>query len=102
MFLSVSTVRSAARSTKGIVRLSSAQRSLITMSDEIRDLLVGILLGDSWVCKIVNLIIYLAFYYLLNISINNTALTLYPCSTLSLIPILIYSEPKLDKASILT
>ena len=51
MFLSVSTVRSAARSTKGIVRLSSAQRSLITMSDEIRDLLVGILLGDAHIVR---------------------------------------------------
>ena len=51
MFLSVSTVRSATRSTKGIVRLSSAQRSLITMSDEIRDLLVGILLGDAHIVR---------------------------------------------------
>lgn len=102
MFFSVSAVRSAARSTKGIVRLSSAQRSLITISDELRDILVGILLGDGLVCKVVKIIIFLASYYLLNINIDSTELALYPCSTLALIPILVYSNPKLDKVSILT
>jgi hypothetical protein len=54
LFLSVSTVRSASRSTKGILRLSSAQRSLITMPDELKDLLVGILLrklGDGHIVR---------------------------------------------------
>jgi len=50
----------------------------------------------------VKLTIYLAFCYLLNISLDNTALTLDPYYTLSIIPVLVYYEPKLDKASILT
>ena len=36
-----------ARSTKGITRLSWLERSLIAMPDEIKDILVGILLGDA-------------------------------------------------------
>ena len=71
------------------------------MTDELKNILVGILLGDGWVCKIVNFI-FLAFYYLLYISIDNTTSTFYSISILSLIPVLVYSEPKLDKAHILT
>ena len=37
----------AARSTKGVTRLSSAERALITIPDETKDILVGILLGDA-------------------------------------------------------
>lgn len=35
-----------ARSTKGII-LSSVERALITLPDEVKDILVGILLGDA-------------------------------------------------------
>ena len=37
----------AARSTKGITRLSSAERVLITIPNGIKDVLGGILLGDG-------------------------------------------------------
>jgi hypothetical protein len=40
-----------ARSTKGIVRLSSAEITLITIPEEIKDILVGILLGDAHIVK---------------------------------------------------
>jgi len=39
------------RSTKGIVRLSSAERTLVLISDEIKDILVGILLGDAHIVR---------------------------------------------------
>ncbi len=51
MFLFISTVRCAARSTKGIERLSSAERALITIPNELRDILVGILLGDAHIVR---------------------------------------------------
>lgn len=38
-----------ARSTKGITRLSSAERALLTLPDEVKDVLIGILLGDAQV-----------------------------------------------------
>jgi len=41
----------AARSTKGIQRLSSAERALITMPDDVKDTLVGILLGDAHIVR---------------------------------------------------
>ena len=39
------------RSTEGISRLSSAQRKLILMPDDIKDVLIGILLGDAHIVK---------------------------------------------------
>src|SRR5437763_378287 len=51
LFFSFTTLGSAVSSTKGIVRLSSAQKAHITMPDELRDLLVGILLGDAHIAK---------------------------------------------------
>lgn len=41
----------AARSTKGIQRLSSAERALITMPEDVRDTLIGILLGDAHIVR---------------------------------------------------
>ena len=40
-----------ARSTKGIIRLSSADRALITLPQEIKDILIGIILGDAHIVK---------------------------------------------------
>jgi hypothetical protein len=39
------------RSTKGIIRLSEAERKLILMPDDIKDVLIGILLGDAHIVK---------------------------------------------------
>ena len=51
-------------STKGIPRLSSADRALIIMPDEIKDIIVGIFLGDALVRKIVyGFSIFLVFFY---------------------------------------
>ena len=51
LLITVSTVRCATRSTKGILRLSSSERALITMPDDIKDILVGILLGDGHIVR---------------------------------------------------
>ena len=39
------------RSTKGITRLSSAERVVITLPNDIKDILVGIMLGDGHIVK---------------------------------------------------
>lgn len=39
------------RSTKSISRLSNAERKLILMADDIKDVLIGILLGDAHIVK---------------------------------------------------
>jgi hypothetical protein len=41
----------AARSTKGIKRLSSVERDLVTIPNDVKDILVGILLGDAHIVK---------------------------------------------------
>lgn len=40
-----------AHSTKGIKRLSKVERALITMPDEVKEILVGILLGDAHIVR---------------------------------------------------
>lgn len=49
--MSAGLVLYAARSTKGILRLSSADRALVTMPDDIKEVLVGILLGDAHIAR---------------------------------------------------
>lgn len=49
--MSASIVFYATRSTKGIIRLSSAERALVTLPDEIKEILVGILLGDAYIAR---------------------------------------------------
>lgn len=39
------------RTTKGIIRLSAAERKLILMPNDIKDVLIGILLGDAHIMK---------------------------------------------------
>jgi len=41
----------AIRSTKGITRLSPAERAQITVPDEVKDILIGILLGDGHIVR---------------------------------------------------
>lgn len=41
----------ATRSTKGIKRLSSHERALIKIPDDIKDVLIGIILGDAHISK---------------------------------------------------
>jgi hypothetical protein len=41
----------ALRSTKGVTRLSSAERILISISKYIKDILVGVLLGDAHIVR---------------------------------------------------
>jgi hypothetical protein len=47
----VSIVFYAARTTKGIIGLSRAERALITLPDEIKEMLIGILLDDGQIVK---------------------------------------------------
>lgn len=47
----VSIVFYATRSTKGIKRLSKSERALITIPDDVKDILVGLLLGDAHIVK---------------------------------------------------
>jgi hypothetical protein len=49
--LSASPVINITRSTKGIIRLSAAERKIIVMPDDIKDVLIGILLGDAHIVK---------------------------------------------------
>ena len=49
--MSASPVINTTRSTKGITRLSAADRKLILMPDDIKDVLIGILLGDAHIMK---------------------------------------------------
>lgn len=46
-----SSVVQAARSTEGIKRLSPSERALIQMPDEIKEILVGLLLGDGHIVR---------------------------------------------------
>ena len=41
----------AARSTKGIVRMSPSERALIKLPDEVKEILIGILLGDGHISR---------------------------------------------------
>lgn len=95
----------AARSTLGVLRLSSAQRALVTMPDDLQEVLVGILLGDCFVVKVAK---FALFSFLFSpflwgiISLEqNTIMSLESCSTLGVIPILSYSMPLTLKALIL-
>ena len=87
-------------STKGIPRLSSADRALVTIPDDIRDILVGILLGDGKVRQVV--FIVLLFLLDINISVqDNLELTLMSIPFAGLTPVFTYSNPKLEKSLIL-
>lgn len=46
-----SSIINSTRSTKGIIRLSAAERKLILMPDDIKDVLIGITLGDAHIVK---------------------------------------------------
>lgn len=85
---------------------------MITIPDEIKEILVGILLGDGLVRKVVNFALLLSlfspFLWDINISLEqNTRLALDPSPILGLIPvlgftpILSYSDPETEKATIL-
>ena len=54
------------RSTKGIKRLSSSERALIKLPDEVKEVLIGILLGDGFVVRVV---LFITLYFILNITI---------------------------------
>jgi len=51
MFFIYTKVLLAARSTKGVTRLSPSERTAIKLPDEIKDILVGILLGDAHIVR---------------------------------------------------
>lgn len=81
--------------------MSSADRGLIEFPDEVKEILVGILLGDAFIVRVV---VFIALYLLLgqiNFNIeDNLELTLM--STPLLTPVLVYSDIKSERISILT
>jgi hypothetical protein len=109
--MSASLVIYAARSTKGILRLSSVDRALVTIPDDLKDVLVGILLGDGLVRIIMRFaLLPCLFSFLLwdiTMSIEDTLLALDSSPVLGLMPIpgfkpiLSYSDPETEKAAIL-
>lgn len=50
-FIPSPVLQAAARSTKGIPRLSSGERALIKLPDEVKEILIGILLGDAHIVR---------------------------------------------------
>jgi hypothetical protein len=92
-----SSVLFAARSTKGITRLSPAERASKKLPDEVKEILIGILLGDAHICGIVvKRLIFFVYYYLFiwflifyKVYINFASLKV------------VYPNPKAQKATIL-
>lgn len=87
----------AVRSTKGITRLSSAERATIKIPDEVKEVLIGILLGDAHICGIVvkKLVFFVHYYFFIwflifyKIYVNFASLKV------------VYLNPKVKKATIL-
>ena len=86
------------RSRKGITRLSLIERASITIPDEIKDILVGILLGDALVRKVVKFVL---ISYLFSLFLSYITISLEENTMLASIPILSYSDPKGQKSAIL-
>lgn len=79
--------------------MSSSERALIKLPDDVKEVLIGILLGDGFVVRVVMLT---AFCFILSINCNieeNLELTLMSAPLFT--PVLIYSDLKSEKSSIL-
>ena len=55
LFFMYSSVLFAAHSTKGIIRLSPTERASIKLPDEVKEVLIGILLDDGHIAVILSL-----------------------------------------------
>ena len=92
-----SSVLFAARSTKGITRLSPTERASIKLPDEVKEVLIGILPCDAHVCGIVvkRLVFFVNYYFFIwfwifyKIYVNFASLKV------------VYLNPKVKKATIL-
>ena len=51
LFFIYNRVLFSARSTKGVTRLSSSDRALVALPDEVKEVLIGILLGDAHIVR---------------------------------------------------
>lgn len=79
--------------------MSSSERALISLPDEVKEVLVGILLGEA--AFIMRVVVYLDLLLDINFNIpENLELTLM--STPLLTPVFVYSDLKSEKTSILT
>lgn len=79
--------------------MSSSERALIKFPGDVKEVLIGILLGDGFVVRVVMLT---AFCFILSINCNieeNLELTLMSAPLFT--PVLIYSDLKSEKSSIL-
>lgn len=101
--LSASLVAIKNRSTKGVNRLSSSERKQILMPNNIKDVLIGILLADTLRCIVLSML--LLYLFQINICFqeniflfNNPNLISLSC----LSPVFVYNELKFEKPSGLT
>lgn len=83
-------------STKGIKRLSSAERNSITIPDEIKDILVGILLGDA-LLRFIFVKILVLYKYLSSICLLGFYIFHVNFASLKVV----YNDPTTEKALIL-
>ncbi len=96
LFFESSLVVQTVRSTKGIKRLSFSERALIKLPDEVKEVLVGILLGDAQVNSFDNAL-----------GIGVTRLKLYCDLSILFIYLyfanlkVVYINPNVEKAKIL-
>lgn len=97
VFIVPSLILLAVRSTKGIERLSSSERAKIELPDEVKDILVGILLGALFCFTVVRILaLYLYFVFSLNLYMFRFAVNFK-----SLDVAVVYNNPKAEKALIL-
>ena len=97
LFFIYSLVLFAARSTKGITRLSPVERASIKLPDEVKEVLIGILLGDAQVKRFIDDTLYIVVKRL-KICYDFSILFIYLfIASLKVV----YNNPKIEKAKIL-
>lgn len=104
-FIPSPVLQAAARSTKGIPRLSSGERALIKIPGEVKDILIVILFKIFKLLYVVILgvvLCFLLYIFYFNILENIGDLTTSFMSTPLLNPLLVYNDLKSDKKSILS
>ena len=96
-FIPSPVLQAAARSTKGIPRLSSGERALIKIPGEVKDILIGILFEIFKLLYVVILgvvLCFLLYIFYFNIFENIGDLTTSFMSTPLLNPLLVYNDLK--------
>lgn len=82
--------------------MSAAERKLIFMPEEIKDVLIGIVLGDAHILRVVRFIAVCLLFDLNSNLLPAGEISELTLSAPLLTPVLVYYEPKAEKASVLT